>query len=253
MKKRKLERSDDVAVWQTVKQEKKKKSTDDAEGKLDNSSVAVKKTQTYHVKRLVLSELALEQALPWHFEKGVSYHCLSWGNVDSLTYLRVILKQQRVEYAAISTWRMSMTDIREIARWLEQGILGRIDFYLGDLFLQAYEQEYAALKPLCKKFNCRLVIFRNHSKLTVVFGERFDAMIESSANVNTNPRMENSVITTDTELAQWYKEQLDGITPFNVDYQQPPIYERRLGNGQTAQGSRDESEALYDGGKGSAP
>ena len=227
-----------MTVWQTVRQEKK---ASDADGKpQDGSTVAVKKTQTYHVKRRVLSELALEAELPWHFEAGVSYHCLSWGDVDSLTYLRVILKQQRVEYAAISTWCMSLTDIKEIGRWMEQGILGRLDFYLGDLFLQAYEQEYQVLKPLCKKYGCRLVIFRNHSKLTVVFGERFDAMIESSANVNTNPRMENTVITVDRELAEWYKKQLDGITAFNVDYEQPEVYERRVLDGQTAQDRVDE-------------
>ena len=55
-------------------------------------SVQVKKTVNRHAMRRVLSELALEKELPWHFEQGVSYHCISFGDVDSTTYLRCIVK-----------------------------------------------------------------------------------------------------------------------------------------------------------------
>ena len=65
--------------------------------------VKVKKTMTIHRARRINSECALEQSLPWHFEAGVTYHCISCGDVDSLTYFRVILKQQKVRYAIIST------------------------------------------------------------------------------------------------------------------------------------------------------
>lgn len=67
-----------------------------------------------HYERRVKSELALEQQLPWHFEKGCSYHCISHGDVDSLTYLRAIIKQQKVRYCILSTWCMAITDVEEI-------------------------------------------------------------------------------------------------------------------------------------------
>ena len=76
--------------------------------------VKVKKTMTIHQARRINSELALEKSLPWHFEQGASYHCVSFGDVDSLTYLRVIVKQQRIRYAVISTWCMALEDIKEI-------------------------------------------------------------------------------------------------------------------------------------------
>lgn len=59
---------------------------------------------------------------------------------------------------------------------------------------------------------------RNHSKVMVLFGEKFDAVIESSANVNTNPRIENTVITVDSELALWYKNFFDGIKSFERNF-----------------------------------
>ena len=76
-----------------------------------------------------------------------------------------------------------------------------------------------------KKYGGRLCIFRNHSKIMVLLGDRFDAVIESSANVNTNPRTEQTVITTDTELAHWYKEIFDGIISFDRSFDEVQPYD----------------------------
>ena len=52
----------------------------------------------------------------------------------------------------------------------------------------------------------------------VLIGEKFSAVVESSANVNTNPRIENAVITVDSELADWYKNFFDGIVSFERNF-----------------------------------
>ncbi len=173
----------------------------------------------------VLSELALEKELPWHFAQGVSYHCLSWGDVDSLTYFRVIVKQQHIKYALISTWCMASEDIDEIRSWIEKGYIDRVDFYVGEIFKASYLKQYNELINLCRELGGRVVMFRNHSKIMAIFGDKFDAVIESSANVNTNPRTEQACITIDSELAQWYKEIFDGVYSFerNFDDVKPAV------------------------------
>ncbi|MBR0288639.1 MAG: hypothetical protein IJQ82_06630 [Selenomonadaceae bacterium] len=195
--------------------------TDDAKPKQSDQpekSVQVKKTVNQHAMRRVLSELALEKELPWHFEQGVSYHCISFGDVDVLTYFRVVVKQQRIRYALISTWCMASEDILEIRRWIEQGYIGRCDFYVGEIFKASYYKQYQELIALCKELGGRVAICRNHSKVMVLLGERFDCVVESSANVNTNPRIENCVITVDSELAHWYKNFYDGIKSFERNF-----------------------------------
>ena len=191
-----------------------KKSDDPNSGK----SVQVKKTVNQHAMRRVLSELALEKELPWHFEQGVSYHCISFGDVDALTYFRVVVKQQRIRYALISTWCMASEDILEIRRWIEQGYIGRCDFYVGEIFKASYYRQYEELIALCKELGGRVAICRNHSKVMVLLGERFDCVVESSANVNTNPRIEQAIITVDNELAHWYKDFYDGIKSFERNF-----------------------------------
>lgn len=176
-------------------------------------------TRGRYFERRIKSELALEDVMPWHFEYGAAYHCFSFGDVDALTYLRAIIKQQRVEYALLSTWCMAVTDVEEITKWIDHGDLGRIDFYVGEIFQASYAPVYIMLRDLVNSFGGRVAIFRNHSKVMAGFGERFDFAIESSANVNTNPRSEATVVTIDTDLARWYKAEIfDNIQSFNRDF-----------------------------------
>ena len=204
--------------------------------------VKVKKTMTTHQARRINSELALEQSLPWHFEKGVTYHCISFGDVDSLTYLRVIVKQQHVRYAIISTWCMAAEDIKEVDSWLDAGYIDRIDFFCGEIFRGTYLKEYTAMKELCRKHGCKMSIFRNHSKVMVVYGEHFNAVIESSANVNTNPRTEQTAITLDDSLCDFYLEFFNGIISFEREFDHVEKWEHYAtrsagsGEGQTGKG-----------------
>lgn len=198
--------------------EKIQKVEENAEPEETYYQVKVKKTMSSHRARRLLSEQALEQELPWHFERGAAYHCISMGDVDALTYLRVIVKQQRVRYAILSTWCMAAEDIHEIDTWLDKGYIERIDFFCGEIFRGTYLKEYNDMKALCHKHGCKMSIFRNHSKVMVVFGERFDCVIESSANVNTNPRTEQTCITVDRDLAIFYKDFFDGIISFEREF-----------------------------------
>jgi len=183
-----------------------------------DKTVQVKKTATRHEMRRVLSELALEKELPWHFEQGVSYHCISFGDVDALTYMRVIVKQQKIRYALISTWVMALEDIAEVKSWIQRGYVGRVDFYIGEIFKVNYYKQYEELNALCKELGGRVAICRNHAKVMVLLGERFDVVVESSANVNHNPRIEQACITVDSDLAHWYKEFFDGIVSYERNF-----------------------------------
>ena len=180
--------------------------------------IQVKQTINRHKMRRVLSELALEKELPWHFEQGITYHCISFGDCDSLTFLRVIVKQQKIKYALLSSWCMASEDVAEIRSWVERGYIGRIDFYIGEIFKASYYKQYEELIALCKELGGRVCMFRNHAKVIVALGERFDAVIESSANVNTNPRTEQTCVTVDTELAIWYKNFFDGVKSFERNF-----------------------------------
>ena len=60
--------------------------------------------------------------------------------------------------------------------------------------------------------NC--YVFKNHSKIFAGYGEKYYFGIQTSANINTNPRTENGNITLSKELFQFYKSYFDGIKSF---------------------------------------
>lgn len=196
-----------------------KPAKDDAnEETAEEMHVKVKKTLNTHQSRRILSELYLENGMTWHMKAGECYHCISMGDVDSLTYLRFIVRQQKVKYCILSTWCMAVTDIEEIGAWLDKGYIEKMDFYVGEIFTSRYAKEWQVLKDIVRKHGGRVALFRNHSKVMAGFGEKFDFVIESSANVNTNPRTEQTVVTLDSDLARFYKDFYDGIKSFDHNF-----------------------------------
>ena len=49
----------------------------------------------------------------------------------------------------------------------------------------------------------------------VGYGDDYAFAIASSDNVNSNPRLENTTITVDKEVADFYKAFFDDLIPFN--------------------------------------
>jgi len=168
-----------------------------------------------HLYRRAYSEtqlLDLMQDVP--FQDGYSYHFITAGDVDSLSYLKLILRQQDLDYCLFSTWCMAQEDIFQMRDWLQAGRIKRIDAYVGEIFPGSYRQEYKLLKPIIEAYGGRIAVFRNHAKIFAGYGSQFAFGIETSANINTNPRTENGCITIDRELYEFYRKYFDGIKSF---------------------------------------
>ena len=185
----------------------------------DNArSVGVLKTMGAQRKTRLLSESALDGALDWHLEDGVAYHCISCGDVDSLTYLRHVAKSVHLDYVLLSTWCMATVDAEEMRDWVRRGIVGRFDYYVGEIFKSGYRGCRDVLDETCAMCGGRVARFRNHSKLMAFFSPSLSGVIESSANVDTNPRTEQTCITCDRGLAEFYKSYFDGIRDYDGGY-----------------------------------
>ena len=169
----------------------------------------------HNIYRKAYSETQLLDVLGFNFKEGESYHCISAGDVDSLSYLKCVLRQQDLDYCLISTWCMAMDDVLQIEEWLQAGKIKTMDAYVGEIFTGTYGGEYAVLKPLLKAYGGKVAIFRNHSKVIAGYGAKFYFATESSANVNTNPRAEQTCLTIGKGIFDFYKEYYDKIVSFD--------------------------------------
>ena len=181
-----------------------------------------RKTQCYELStkylyRRAFSETSLLDACEkFEFREGHAYHFITGGDVDSLSYLKAILRQQPLSYCLFSTWCMAAEDLLQFEEWLRAGRIKHLDGYVGEIFPNSYRVEYQLLKDVFAR-NCgggRIAVFKNHSKIYAGIGPKFAFAVETSANINTNPRTENGCITIDHGIYEFYREFFDGIKSF---------------------------------------
>ena len=111
---------------------------------------------------------------------------------------------------------MAAEDILQLFTWHEKGKIGTLDIYVGEIFPNQYRIEWQMLMDYYQENPelGRLCVFRNHSKIYAGTGEKFSFGIQTSANINTNPRTENGCIIIDDGIYHFYKDYFDGINSF---------------------------------------
>jgi len=149
-----------------------------------------------------------------NFKDGDCYNYITGGDVDGLSFLRLILRKQNIEHLLFSTWCMASEDIYEIEEWLNEGRIKKVDAYVGEIFPGTYKLEYALLKTIINKYGGEVCVFKNHSKIFAGVGDKFSFGIQSSANINTNPRTENACIQIGADIYNFYNEYFKGVNSF---------------------------------------
>jgi hypothetical protein len=135
-----------------------------------------------------------------------------------MSFLKHIIRTQHLDYLLLSTWCMALDDVTQLAQWIDDGKIARLDAYVGEIFPGSYKAPHAALIETVRKRGGRVGVFKNHSKVFAGIGPKYAFVVESSANVNTNPRTENTTITIDRPLFEFFKEFYDGIVSFSHDF-----------------------------------
>ncbi len=92
------------------------------------------KTHERHLLRRLKGDAELENILDWDFEQGCAYHVISGGDIDSLSYLKFILRQQPLKYCVMSTVFMAMADIDVLELYLTIGRIPMVGCVLGEFF-----------------------------------------------------------------------------------------------------------------------
>ncbi len=171
-----------------------------------------------YVYKRAHSELQLLNILDDNkLEKGYSYNFITSGDVDQVSYLSLVLRTfNNIEHLIVSSWCMASEDIVYIFNLHKDGKIKKVDFYVGEIFKNSYPKEYTLLCDMYKKYPIgRMCLFKNHSKIFAIkscCGQGIG--VQTSANMNTNPRTENGNITVDNGIYDFYKEYFDGIKSF---------------------------------------
>lgn len=178
--------------------------------------VFVKKTVNSHKYKRAFSESELLDVIDRiDFQENDCYHFITGGDIDSFSYIKAMSRFQDFKELTFSTWCMALIDVEDMENMIKMGKIKVLNGNAGEIFQGSYPDVYSRIIPVIKKTGGYFKIFRNHSKVYIVRGSKFDFVIESSANINTNPRAENTVLTVSKELADFYEEYFKNIVSFN--------------------------------------
>ena len=164
----------------------------------------------------------LGSLLPPAFDPGATYHVISNGDIDALSFAKHVLAGAAFDALILSSWAVAMPAIEYLQSQVNAGRLRRIDAYVGEIMPRDRPHLYAALCALVAATSGRVMVLRNHAKAWMFLADDGRCtVIETSANANYNKRIEQSVISAAPQVAATYKlffDALDVPTPTFPDW-----------------------------------
>lgn len=160
--------------------------------------------------RCASSDAAMATCLHSTIPDGHSLHVLSTGDVDALSYIKGLLAlHQYADELHISTWRINTTDLQHLDDLLNQGRIGDFHLLIDPRFERIAPDQYSRALELIGRYpGSTMRLAPNHSKVTLFCNREQDVWIaiESSANVNTNKRMEQTSLHRSRQLWTFYAD-----------------------------------------------
>jgi len=151
---------------------------------------------------------ALEDVLAGPPEPGESVHILSRAQFDFWTWVPAMLDWiGHSPDLYCSTWTASRANVVELLELWDAGRIGRAHFLTGLYFKRRETAVYARLLEGLRTRGGRYCSSRNHAKVLLLANAARKAWltIEGSANLTSNPRTENYIITNDRGLWEFHR------------------------------------------------
>lgn len=145
---------------------------------------------------------------------GESVHIISAAKFDFWTWAPVMVHWLgATDHFYGSTWTLSRTNAQELLELYDAGKIapGQINMLTGLYFKRRETATYTMLLRGILARGGRYVAFRNHAKVLLLANATAGhwLTVEGSANFNSNPRMEQYVITNDRALHDFHREWME--------------------------------------------
>lgn len=157
----------------------------------------------------VLQQQALDAVIGSPPGPGESVHVVSEAKFDFWTWVPVMIRWLggRTERLYCSTWTLSRPNAVEMFQLWDAGAIGRAHFLTGTYFKRRETAVYAMLLDGIRRRGGRYRAFQNHAKVLLLDnpGTGVWLAVEGSANLTSNPRLEQYVITNDPGLYEFHR------------------------------------------------
>lgn len=142
------------------------------------------------------------------------YKIVTDGGFSSISFVKYIAEHCHVNDFYASSFRIGKKELRIINGLFQSGAIDMCHFAVGTLMANDSEavkryRYYEDFKGLCDANDWEYMVVNNHSKLLLFDTDCGKFVIETSSNLNENPKVEQFSFEKNAELFDFYKTVFD--------------------------------------------
>ena len=164
--------------------------------------------------KTVKSNEYLHQVLSGLPEAGTTWHAISNSRFDFASFIPAVINYLGcyTDSLHVATWTTNNINSKQLMELFDYGKIGAITFVVGRYF---QSREQAVYNYLCSNLLQRkqtLIVGEHHLKVLLLHRENNYIVIESSANLTSNPRTEQFTYSNDKDLYCFYRNWFEGLS-----------------------------------------
>jgi hypothetical protein len=143
------------------------------------------------------------------FKKGVELYGFTKGLFSLSDLLEELLKITGPAELFISTWTASKANVANMIKLIQSGKITKSYWFVDFSFHRRCPELSMEIRKVFGDDAVR--IGKNHAKFTLIKNNDWDIVVQTSMNLNQNPRFENFTIAHDPQLASFLGDILNEL------------------------------------------
>lgn len=169
----------------------------------NNLLIQKAKKKRFNIIRGKMEITELVDRLP---QDGECFKFVSTGGFSSASFILFVAERTKIENLHVSTFHVGKKEARLLHGLKQRGQLGNVSFTVCSLMKKdGCEYGYFDfLEQICKANGWTIKVQKNHSKVFLFDTDSGKFVLETSSNLNENPKMEQFSFEKDTALYDFY-------------------------------------------------
>jgi len=175
---------------------------------------AQKKVITVDKRRMIekLKKETLNNIIDRLPDLNEQFHIVSNGSFDYFNMIPRILELADGKFNLYcSTWTMNFENVAKLMQLIDLGRLNPATVFIGEYLKNREPLVYTELANGLHDRGGRVKAFNNHCKIILLWNDKYNFVLEGSANFTANPRTEQNIILNSKEVLLFHKNWMDGL------------------------------------------
>lgn len=159
---------------------------------------------------IIKAKMELKELMP-ELPEGHVYKFISDGGFSTISFIVLVAEMAKINNLYASSFRIGKKELQVIDALHKKGVIKNCCFAVGTLMKNDSEAikkygYYENFEKVCNDNGFRYCTVNNHSKIILFDTDKGKYVLETSSNLNTNPKIEQFSFEKDEELYNFYQK-----------------------------------------------